>query len=84
MVVTSSLESGVGLAASAHLAATLPSNRFAHGLATGLLLENDLLSASLLPSHGVLTVPQGRGLGVEVDETVLARYSIGVNGVVGF
>ncbi len=80
VVVTSSLESGVGIAASAHLASLLTSHPFAHGLATGLLLESDLLSTPLLPSNGVLTTPLGPGLGVAVDKEALDRYNIGVKG----
>ncbi len=83
MVVTSSLESGVGIAASAHLASLLTSHPFAHGLATGLLLKTDLLSTPLLPSQGVLTMSQGPGLGVTVNMEALDRYSIDVKGLIG-
>ena len=83
VVVTSSLESSVGIAASAHLASLLTFHPFAHGLATGLLLENDLLSTPLLPSNGVLTIPQGPGLDVAVDVEALDRYSIDITGVIG-
>jgi len=82
-VVTSSLEAGVGLAAAVHLAATLPSGPFAHGLATGLLLESDLLNRSINPTRGMLTVPSGAGLGVEVDAETLRRYAIDVSGSLG-
>ncbi|MSQ21876.1 MAG: hypothetical protein EXR53_01000 [Dehalococcoidia bacterium] len=80
VVVTSSLESGVGIAASAHLASLLTSHPFAHGLATGSLLESDLLSQPLEPTEGVLNIPHGPGLGVVVDEEALERYSIDVKG----
>ena len=83
VVVTSSLESGVGLAASVHLAATLPSHPFAHGLATGLLLENDLLTSPILPSNGMIPVPTGNGLGVDVDMRAVDKYSIGIKGWAG-
>ena len=81
-VVTSSLESGVGIAASAHLAATLPSHPYAHGLATGILLEQDLLTPSLLVRHGAVAPLQKPGLGVEVDMTMVDRYGIGIEGSV--
>ena len=80
LVVTSSLECGVGLAASAHLAATLTAHPFAHGLATGSLLESDLLSAASLPWRGNVMTPAGLGLGVSVDGSLLERYSIDVAG----
>jgi len=83
LVVTSSLESGVGIAASAHLAAVLPSHPFAHGLATLSLLEADLLAMPLLTKRGTLVPPQGPGLGVSVDERGLDRYDIGISGSAG-
>ena len=83
VVVTSSLESGVGLAASAHLASALASHPFAHGLGTGLLYAEDLLEKPLLPERGALLTPQGPGLGVSVDDRQLRRYAIGVTGSMG-
>ena len=83
VIVTSSLESGVGIAASAHLASTLSSHSSAHGLATGLLLEEDLLSTPLVPRRGTLSTPPGPGLGVAVDKEILERYSIGIMGCAG-
>ena len=80
LVVTSSLECGVGLAASVHLAATLTAHPFAHGLATASLLESDLLSAASLPWRGSVITPAGLGLGVSVDGGLLERYSIDVAG----
>lgn len=83
VIVTSSLESGVGIAASAHLASTLPSHTSAHGLATGLLLREDLLVAPLVPRDGTLATPLGPGLGVELNKEVLGRYGIGIMGCAG-
>ncbi len=80
LVVTSSLESGVGLAASVHLAATLAEHPLAHGLATGSLLESDLLSAASLPWRGSVMTPTGIGLGVSVDGSLLERYGIDLAG----
>jgi o-succinylbenzoate synthase len=79
-VVTSSLESGVGVVAALHLAACGPPAMPACGLATASLLERDLLAAPLVPVNGVLTTPAGPGLGVEVDMVALKRYSIGIKG----
>jgi L-Ala-D/L-Glu epimerase len=83
IVVTSSLESGIGIAAAAHLAAAFPSQPKAHGLATTLLLENDLLAGEWSPAEGFLEVPAKPGLGFEVDATSLKKYSSGVIGSVG-
>ncbi|MGC5616591.1 o-succinylbenzoate synthase [Georgenia sp. Z1491] len=61
VVVSSALESSVGLAAGVALAAALPENTLdgvplAAGLATGHLLEDDVTTAPLLPTGGLLPV----------------------------
>ena len=83
VVVTTALESGIGIAASAHLAAAIPSQTKAHGLATGFLLEDDLLSVKWAPADGFLQVPTGPGLGVKVNAASLRKYSSGIIGSVG-
>jgi L-Ala-D/L-Glu epimerase len=65
VVVTTSLESGVGITAALHLAATLPEPIPACGLATGALLESDLLVESPAIEGGQMSVPTSTGLGVE-------------------
>lgn len=83
VVVTTSLESGIGIAASAHLAAAIPSQTKAHGLTTGLLLEDDLLSAMWASADGFLQVPAKPGLGLKVNAASLKKYSSGIIGSVG-
>jgi L-alanine-DL-glutamate epimerase-like enolase superfamily enzyme len=73
VTVSTLFETGVGLAAAAHLAATVPGPQ-AHGLATATLLESDLLTTSLALAGGRLAVPRGPGLGVELDEGAVMRY----------
>src|SRR3954454_4299427 len=55
-VVSSALESSVGIAAGVALAAVLPELPFACGLATVALFTRDVTSAPLLPVDGVLPV----------------------------
>jgi O-succinylbenzoate synthase len=55
-VVSSALESSVGIAAGVALAAALPDLPYACGLATVALLADDVTSASLLPVDGALPV----------------------------
>ncbi|WP_370944984.1 o-succinylbenzoate synthase [Amycolatopsis sp. cg5] len=57
-VVSSAVETSVGLAAGLALAGALPSLEFACGLGTMSLLENDVCSTSLSPVDGYLPVPR--------------------------
>jgi O-succinylbenzoate synthase len=69
-VVSSALDTSVGMAAGVALAAALPELPFACGLGTVALLEGDVTRASLLPRGGVLEV--GR---VDADESLLERWA---------
>jgi o-succinylbenzoate synthase len=80
VVVTSSLESGIGVAACAHLAAALPGLSPDHGLSTGLLFEEDLVLPPFLPVCGVLNTPSAPGLGVSVSAALLEKYGTEVRG----
>jgi len=73
VVVTSALESGVGLAGAVHLAAALPyamhataAKPLAAGLATGERLATDTVRRPIVPRDGDVFVPSGAGLGIEV------------------
>ena len=59
-VVSSALESSVGIAAGVALAAALPELPFACGLATVALFTDDVTSAPLLPVDGALPVTPPR------------------------
>lgn len=56
VVVSSALESSVGIAAGVALAAALPALPFACGLGTVALLEHDVVPHALLPVDGTLPV----------------------------
>ena len=75
-VVTSTLETGIGLAASAHAAAALPEPWHACGLATAELLDDDLLEESLRIKRGQLLLPEGTGLGIQLDWGRLRHYTV--------
>ena len=75
-IVTSALETGIGVAAAAHSAAALHPPVQACGLATATLLEDDLLEESLRIDQGYLLLPEGAGLGVRLDQEKLRQYSI--------
>jgi L-alanine-DL-glutamate epimerase-like enolase superfamily enzyme len=75
-LVTTTIDTGVGVAAALHLAATLPTP-LACGLATGALLVGDLLIQSIVVRNGALYVPDQPGLGVRIDERQVALYASG-------
>lgn len=75
-VLTSSIESGIGIAATLQLAASLPHRGLAQGLGTLPLLADDLIVEGLPVRAGALKVPEGLGLGVTLDEQALDRYLV--------
>lgn len=76
VVVTTTIDAGIGTAAALHLAATLPPSGPACGLATASLLASDLLICPLTVSDGQMRLPGRPGLGVEVDAAALQRYGV--------
>jgi L-Ala-D/L-Glu epimerase len=76
VVITSTLDTSVGIAAAVHLAATLPDPLPPCGLATVELLAGDLVTEPLVAGEGQILVPPGAGLGVSVDEKATARWRI--------
>jgi o-succinylbenzoate synthase len=70
-VVSSALESSVGLAMGLHLAAALPEGRFDSGLATAALLAADVTREPLIPAAGEIRLRE-----VEVDAGLLERYEV--------
>lgn len=69
-------ELGVGTAASAHLAAAFAAMSLPAELGVHTLLTDGLLMEPLVIENGVLTIPSGPGLGVEIDPDRLERYRI--------
>jgi len=69
-VVSSALDTSVGMAAGVALAAALPELPYACGLGTVALLEGDVVGDSLVPSRGVL--PVGRR---SPDEELVERWA---------
>lgn len=70
VVVSSALDTSVGLSMGLHLAAALPELEFDCGLGTAALLAGDVTDAPLIPADGLLTV--GR---VTPAEHLLAKYA---------
>jgi o-succinylbenzoate synthase len=70
VVVSSAVESSVGIAAGVALAAALPELHHACGLATVQLLSDDVVTEPMLPVDGMLRVVRP-----EVDDAALARLA---------
>ena len=71
VVVSSALDTSVGLSMGAYLAASIPGGvTFDSGLATAALLAADVTTAPLLPVDGRIPVRR-----VEVDEALLSRFA---------
>jgi o-succinylbenzoate synthase len=70
-VITSTIETGVGITGALHLAAASPEVTLECGLATLHLLADDLLIDHLTLDAGFLAVPMGSGLGVQLDRNAL-------------
>jgi O-succinylbenzoate synthase len=68
-VVSSAIDTSVGLAMGAMLAAALPELEFDCGLGTAALLQADVTSRPLLPGHGAIEVRR-----VTPDPELLDRY----------
>jgi O-succinylbenzoate synthase len=84
-VVSSALESSVGIAAGVALAAALPELPFACGLATVALFTGDVSSEPLLPVDGFLPVrrPEPDRDDVTADPATTARWAARVAAVTG-
>lgn len=78
--LSSALDGPIGIAAAGHAASALyrehPDPGLAHGLATQLLFSETIASRESEVRDGHLHLPEGPGLGVEIDERALDRLRI--------
>ncbi len=73
--------SAVGLAANAHLFASVPNAVLFEFDQTPNALRDELLTSPIdIDVDGMVTVPSGPGLGIELDGDTVARYSHGGDG----
>ena len=73
--VNHSYSYGINLAASLHFAAAIERTSLFEYQATDNEIRDALIPDSPRPIAGMLTVPRGPGLGVEVDEDALRYFS---------
>ncbi|MEK6326286.1 MAG: mandelate racemase/muconate lactonizing enzyme family protein [Actinomycetota bacterium] len=78
--LSSALDGPVGIAAAAHAAQALYRDHedpgLAHGLATQELFAGTIASVECELREGFLHLPEGPGLGVEIDEAALERHRL--------
>jgi muconate cycloisomerase len=68
-------ESSVGSSAALHLACAVPKADWGVSL-THFYLAEDIVKRPLPLANGLVTLPDGPGLGVEVDEAAVARFTV--------
>jgi muconate cycloisomerase len=68
-------ESSIGTAAVVHLACAVPNVDWGVSL-TNFYLAEDVVRRSLAIRDGVVALPDGPGLGIEVDEAAVARFRV--------
>lgn len=78
VAVGSMVELGVGTAAGAHFAATLPHATYPSDVKGTTLFEDDVLVEPIDVPDGCTPVPTAAGLGVELDETKVEEYRVAV------
>src|SRR5581483_5828121 len=68
-------ESGIASSAAVHLACAVPKADWGVSI-THFYLAEDLVRRPLPLANGVVALPSGPGLGVEVDEAAVARFTV--------
>src|SRR5947209_10311335 len=68
-------ESSIGTAAAVHLGCAVPNVDWGVSL-TNMYLAGDIVKAPIALKHGSVSLPEGTGLGVEVDESAVARFRV--------
>jgi muconate cycloisomerase len=68
-------ESSIGTAAAVHLACAVPNVNWGVSL-TNMYLATDIVRRPTAMANGKVALPDGPGLGVEVDEAAVARFRV--------
>jgi muconate cycloisomerase len=71
------IEGPIGTAASLHLACAVPAVTYGSELFGPLLMREELLTEPLRYAEGALHLPEGPGLGVELDPAAVVRFTRG-------
>ncbi|MCD2205266.1 mandelate racemase/muconate lactonizing enzyme family protein [Halobacterium sp. KA-6] len=78
-MVGTELEPGVSAVAKIHFAASMREHPLASEFTELVQVDGSILKEPLKADSGVIEVPEGPGLGVEVDEDALQKYAIDVS-----
>jgi L-alanine-DL-glutamate epimerase-like enolase superfamily enzyme len=77
LCVNHSYKTGVNIAASLHFVAALPNTHYFEYCVEQGALRQHLTRQHFPVIDGSITVPEGPGLGVELDEAIVAKYRVG-------
>jgi L-rhamnonate dehydratase len=75
-LVPHAFKTGILLSACLHLIAALPDTELLEYSVTTSPIRNDLLLEPICPVQGYVQVPEGHGLGIEVNPQVVAQYRV--------
>ena len=76
MLIGTTQELSIGTAAQAHLGASVPNLDLPSDAAGGRLYTKDVVKERIQYEDGCLIVPEGPGLGMEIDEEKLAEVAV--------
>ena len=79
VIVPHCWKTGIGIAASAHLAAAssnCPFIEYLPGELSESAIRKELVKDELKMEHGEIALPQKPGLGIELDETAIQKYRV--------
>ncbi len=75
LLVSHGWNTAIGLAADLHLAAAMPTARYVEYITPAPYIDDLVAKPFTLDSEGMLTIPSGPGLGIELDPEGLERLS---------
>lgn len=75
-IVGTEIEPGFSMIAKLHMAASMSNHPLASEFTELTLLKDNILKQKIVLEDGYVKVPQGPGLGVELDEQTFAKYII--------
>ena len=75
-MVPHAFKTGILVAASIHMIAAMPHNPFLEFSVTESAIRKELLAKPFIQKDGFVDVPNGPGLGIELNPEVVKKYGI--------